>query len=139
MEANKKFIPSASQLQQDVTAIFIDADMNYDWARERIIWHLDPTEPDNMPDLTYELLLSRYRSHIEHWNRRFKSTEERGYLSKPDAAKRKNFTDFLENRLYKIDWGGMSMTPGRDLYLFGDIAQSKLSQQRKIFIEGLKL
>lgn len=139
MDANRKFIPSEAQLQQDVTAIFIDADMKYDWARERLIWHLDPSDPENVPDLTYETVLSRYRMHIEHWNRRFKSTEERGFLSKTDAAKRKNFTDFLEARLYKIDWAGMSTTPGRDLYLFGNIPHSKLSQQRKNFLEGLKL
>jgi hypothetical protein len=133
-----KFIPGAEQLKDDITAIFIDEDLDYDYTLSRLIYHLDSSQANNKPDLTYEECIRKYKSHIDQWNSRNQATERRGFLGKPQAAKWKNFLEFLETRLYNIDWDSLSSIPDRDLYLFGDIKQDFLSEQRKSFIGSLK-
>ena len=135
-----KFVPSVDQLTQDVTAIYIDENVNdYDYIRDRIIHHLDETYPENVKGLTYETIISKYRSHIESWNRRNREKEGKGFLSKAESSKRKTIIEFLETRLYIIDWEASSSTPIRDTYLFGDIRQPLLTEQRKRFLSSLKL
>lgn len=117
----KKFIPAVEQLQKDVTAIFIDEDMDYHETHVRLVYHLNPKEPGNKKDLTYDECIRKYRAHIEIWNKRNKEKENRGYLAKSEALKRKNFLDFLDLRLYLIDWDSYSTNPLRDDYLFGTL------------------
>ena len=135
----RKFIPSVNQLKQDVTSIYIDVNLDYNQILMRLEYHLDPSYPDNIPDLTYELILQRYRAHIDLWNRRHGERETRGYLKGSEAVERKNFLDFLEMRLYTIDWTAQSGNPIRDRYLFGEIQQTNLTEQRKCFLENLKV
>ena len=123
---------------QDVSAIFIDENLDYDYTHSRLVYHLDETPYDNVKGLTYETIIHKYRTHIELWNQRNQEKEKKGFLGRPEAAKRKNFLEFLEARLYTIDWDSMSSTPLRDLYLFGNIKNDFLSKQRKAFLDSLK-
>ena len=134
-----KFIPDRDQLRADVSAIFIDEDLNYSMCLEQLKYHLNPKNPGNIPDLTYELVLSRYRAHISLWTKRYGKKAESGFIQKADAMKRKNFLNFLGLKMYTIDFDAQSESPTRDLYLFGDIATEFLTKQRKAFVNSLQM
>lgn len=138
MAKKQKFIPTIDQLIQDVTTIYIDESLNYDWCLQRLIWHLTGDDPDGKPNLTYDECIKKYRSHIENWNSRNAEREKKGYLGRPEANNRKNFVQFLEDRLYKIDWDSLSTSPIRDKYLFGDIKNDFLTEQRVAFMDLFK-
>ena len=133
----EKFIPSVSQLTKDISAIYIDDDLNYHYVLERLRFHLEHPIGEN-PDLTYEEIIKRYQSHIDQWNQKHSASEKRGFLGKKQGSKRKNFLEFLEVGLYSIDWESQSNTPERDLYLFGNVKHDFLSEQRKAFVNDLK-
>ncbi len=127
-------IPTVEQFRKDVTTIFIDENMDYGYVYNRLLYHLDPTYPDNAKNLTYENCIKKYKTHIDQWNDRNKEREKRGFLAKAEAEKRKTFLEFIEARLYNIDWDSFSDTPIRDSYLFGAlVTQETLIKQFKDF------
>lgn len=136
--AKEKFIPTMDQLRQDVSAVYIDENLDYDYAMERLRFHLNPMYPDNVKSLTYEQCIAKYKAHIEIWNSRNAAKEGKGFLGKADSSKRKTFIEFMDARLYKIDWDSVSTHPVRDQYLFGDIRMEFLADQVKNFTDELK-
>jgi hypothetical protein len=135
----KKTIPTLEQFRRDITAIFIDEEVDYNYVLGRVRYHLDESQPDNDPLLTYETLLQKYRDHINLWNLRNGEKERKGFIDKIQLRKRKNILDFLESRLYSIDWGNTSVTPLRDDYLFGNrLSQKELMEQLNDFKKSCK-
>jgi len=116
-----KLIPTEEQFRKDISSIFIDENIDYSWALERLKFHLDDTIPGNEQALTYQDILAKYRSHIENWNLRNAEKERKGFLDKDQQRKRKNIIQFLESRLYLLEWTYHETNPLRDNYLFGTI------------------
>jgi hypothetical protein len=129
MQAMKKIIPTVEQLRKDVSAIYIDENMDYEYLHERMTFHLNPDYPDNPKDLTYDECIGKYKTHIDLWNEKNREREKKGFLGKLEAQKRKTFLEFLDARLYKIDWDSLSSSPIRDKYLFGDFPTDYLKKK----------
>ena len=117
----KKIFPTIEQFRKDITEIFIDEDLDYFYALELLVYHLNDKIPENDPKLTYETILKKYRLHIDLWNLRNGEKERRGFVNKDQLKKRKNIVEFLESRMYSIDWTKTSTTPQRDNYLLGTL------------------
>jgi hypothetical protein len=129
-----KIIPSLEQVRSEVSSIFIDDNLDFYYIVDLLKYHLDDQNPDNDPSITYELVLQKYRQHIEAWNIRNGEKERRGFVDKNQLKKRKNFLEFLNGRMYQIDWGNSNASPQRDDYLFGTLlSRTELLEQLKDF------
>ena len=129
-----KLIPTVEQLRSDISNIFIDECQDFGFIRDRLNYHLNVESDSQDPELSYDRILEKYRCHIDAWNMRNGEKERRGFVDKTQLRKRKNFLEFLEMKMYQIDWGNANSTPLRDDYLFGTlVTKSNMLNQLKSF------
>lgn len=122
-------IVTLQQFEKDIRAIFSEGNMQY--AYDLLPKHVG-IENDQTGEnvLTYETLIKQFKRHHEAWNKEFGDTEPK-YITREDKDRRKNIGAFLAGKWYQhyFDF----KTHPRDQYLFGNVDEDFLTEQRKQF------
>jgi len=82
--------------------------------------------------ITYSFLLAKFKEMWTKWNDLYKAAEEKEggrYLPKKARDEKKNFEQFLSERLYEQSFKTIKGSPQRNAYLFGPTPIKELKKQ----------
>ena len=140
-------IPHYDDFIKDIRSIWADGDLSS--AYSILPLHVDREQGEQGQIYTYSDLIEAWKLHIRIWNSSYGSRDEK-YISKSDREKKKNFHDFLIDKIYLNDETMDKGEQKRDEYLFPQwLTVSELSDmfkkitkkvelQRKNIIDGIK-
>jgi len=129
-------IPTEKQIENELKTIYLDGSMKITY--ETIKFHIEHVRMHDKTDVTWDIILSSYKDHIDQWNYKWKKKEDAGFLPKQANEERKNLNEFVNEELYNRQWIIVRGDQSRNNYLFPNIPLDEITKQRKAFEKEIK-
>lgn len=124
--------PTLEQFKEDIRDIYSHGDLKEGY--ENLIFVTEELElKHNNQPVTYELILIKFRQHINWWNYMYKKKERSGMLRKEAEEARMDIARFITERGWEKEWDIKSGTMIREMYLFGTLPIKELVRQLRNF------
>ena len=122
--------PSFDEFKERLSEIYADGDLQQTY--NRFTWFLKNMTIEDNP-LTSEFLFMKFRQHIDQWNMMYGPKLGTQYFPTKAYALRKNFYDFIGDKLYEREFEIIAGQSERNKYLFGDFTIDYLKKQLELF------
>jgi len=125
---------SEAKFIKDVTAIYAAGNMKDAYAT--LQWVLENTEDGQKENFYEEILLVKFREHVDAWKRKYGDRDEK-YIPESANKELKNIKDFMGGYMWRHEFKGLAQSKSRDKYLFPNKSTEELIQSLHNFKQSI--